>query len=160
GQGAHGMVTPINETLKYPAWSEDGTSVLFTANDEDGAGDDVFQQPTAGGARDLIAGGTGDEIRALYSANGHVVLFHQNYGRWNLLSVAGDQATTLAANVRFPLRARPALTPDGKWVAYSLTDPQRSSSIVLSRVDGSATVEVPTSFTGCGEPAITVQGRR
>ena len=59
-----------------------------------------------------------------------------------------------------PLRSRPAVTPNGQWVAYAFDDPTASNKIVISKVDGSKSVDIGTTFTACGEPALTVQNGR
>ena len=62
--------------------------------------------------------------------------------------------------MRLPLRARPALSPDGQWVAYGFDDPTKSTYIEVQSVDGSKKVQIKSNFTACGEPAITKQGDR
>ena len=54
----------------------------------------------------------------------------------------------------------PDVSPDGKWVAYGFDDPTKNTYIEVQAVDGSKTVKVTTTFTACGEPALTQQNGR
>lgn len=149
--------TPVAEM--FPMFSADATKVLFTRK-RDGS-EDVFELTIASAAEVPVAGGTGDQTRPVY-ADGRTVFFDGSRGEdhWDVVSVAKGAKTTLARDVRLPLRARPATSPDGKWVAFTFSDPTQNNKIVLARVDGTKTVEIPTTFTACGEPALTVQAGR
>lgn len=154
-------VTSTPETEVYPTFSKDGTQLLFTRkkdNDED-----VFGRAVAGGPEKSVAGGSGDQTRPAFAADGHIVFFQSGSGEgaWDLAEVDSAGAKkVLAKGIRLPVRARPALTPDGKWVAYGWDDPTKNTKIVLTKVDGSATVEIPTDYVAVGEPALTVQNGR
>lgn len=150
--------SPVAEM--FPIFHADGSKILFTRKND--GGEDVYEIPIAGGAETPVAGGAGDQSRPNYAADGFVVYFDGSRGEdhWDVVSVQGSAKKTLAKDVRLPLRARPSLTPDGKWVAYAFNDPAKANKIVLSRVDGSKTVEIDTQFTACGEPALSVQGGR
>jgi len=150
--------SPVAEM--FPMFSSDGARVLFTRKND--GGEDVYELVTASGAESPVAGGSGDQTRPVYAADGRVVFFDGSRGsdKWDVVSALKGQKTTIARDVRLPLRARPAITPDGKWVAYAFNDPTQSDKIVISRIDGSKAVDIPTSFTACGEPALTVQGGR
>jgi hypothetical protein len=83
-------------------------------------------------------------------------------GIWDIVSVAspGGSKTILARGVRLPLRARPAISPDGNWLAFSYDDPSKQNKVVLKNVTDGRTVELPTSFKACGEPAWIAQAGR
>ena len=110
-----------------------------------------------------LVAGSGDQTRPAYAANGSVVFFDGSRGddHWDVVAAGSDgRRRTLARDIRLPLRARPAVSPDGQWVAYTFKDPALDSKVVLSRVDGSQTIEISTEFTACGEPALGRQGGR
>ena len=66
--------------------------------------------------------------------------------------------TTIARNVRLPLRAQPSLSADGQWVAYGVSDPEQSHKIFVTRVDGGQTIRIDTGLVAAGEPALTTNG--
>ncbi|MEZ4240119.1 MAG: hypothetical protein R3F59_29005 [Myxococcota bacterium] len=150
--------TPVPEM--FPMFAADGAHLLFTRKNE--GAEDVFELTLASGAEKLLASGAGDQTRPNYADAGGIVFFDNSRGEdhWDVVMASGGAKLVLAKDVRLPLRARPALSPDGKWVAFAYSDPTKSDKVVLSRVDGSRTVDVKTPFTACGEPAITSQGGR
>lgn len=151
--------SPVSEM--FPLFSADGSLMLFTRKND--GGQDVYEIPVAGGAETQVVGGSGDQTRAAYGAGDSVVYFDGNRGEehWDLVSMNGEGTRkVLAKDVRLPVRARPALSPDGLWAAFTYSDPTKDRKIVLTRIDGSRTVDVDTEFTACGEPALSVQGGR
>ncbi len=158
-----GKVSQLTETPgaeMFPTFSSDGSKVLFTRK-QDGA-EDVFELMVSSGTDNRIVSGQGDQTRPAYAANGAVVFFDGARGEdnWDLVASQGGSSRTLARDVRLPLRARPAVSPDGQWVAFSYSDPTKADKVVLAKVDGSKTVEIASDFTACGEPAIGKQGDR
>lgn len=117
----------------------------------------------ATGAEHLVAGGAGDYTRPAFTSDGRVVYIgSEGGGGWDPLLTGPDQADArvLARGVRVPLRSRPALSADGRWVAFAYDDPSRADSVWLAELDGEARVEISTDFVGCGEPALVQQGGR
>lgn len=150
--------SPFSEM--FPLFNTDGTKILFTRKND--GGEDVYELAISAGTETSLATGTGDQTRPIYAADGRIVFFDGSRGaeHWDVVSVSKGTKLTLARDVRLPLRARPSISADGKWVAFAFNDPTKSGKIVLSRVDGSKTVEIPTTFTACGEPALGTQGGR
>ncbi len=109
-----------------------------------------------------LVGGNGDQTRPTW-AGSKVVFFSNERGdeHWDVVvsGGAGDK-TTVARDVRLPDRATPAVTPDGQWVAYGMSDPEKGDRIAFTRIDGSKTVEVPTGLVACGEPSVVEAGGR
>jgi Tol biopolymer transport system component len=162
GSGALGQETTSTHAEMFPQFSVDGKKLLFTR--KKGNTEDVFEMVVGSSTETPVVGGGGDQTRPGYAEGGRVVYFDgaRGEGLWDLAVVegAGGERRYIAKGVRLPLRARPALSPDGKWVAYAYDDPSKAKTVYLSRVDGSKTVEVATTFEACGEPAIAQQGDR
>jgi Tol biopolymer transport system component len=121
-------------------------------------GEDLFVW--ANGASSAWVGGNGDQTRPAWAGD-HLVYFTNERGQdhWDIaVSASPTEKRIVARDVRLPLRANPALSPDGVWVAYGLADPKRGDRIVLGRVDGSRQVEVATDLVACGEPALASAG--
>jgi Tol biopolymer transport system component len=158
------QVTSTEGTEVFPLYSSDGARLLFTRKVNNT--EDVFEYTFASKSERSVIGGGGDQTRPAYAAGGHVVYFTSERGSgselWDIATVdsAGQNKRILSKDVRLPLRARPALSPDGSWVAWVSSDPTRDSKVMLTKLDGSKTVEVQTEFKACGEPAITVQAGR
>ncbi len=154
-----GQITQVTSNPSaelFPIFSQDGTKLLFTRKHD--GGQDVFEIAASAGASEVsVASGGGDQTRPSYAAGGFLTYFDGSRGEdhWDLVAVGGGNKRTVARDVRLPLRARPAQSPDGQWVAYTWNDPTKGDKVVLARVDGSKTVEVDTEFTACGEPALT-----
>jgi Tol biopolymer transport system component len=94
----------------------------------------------------------GDEV--VYFTN------ERGEGHWDIAVTdsAGAQRTILAREVRLPMRAGPAITPDGRSVVYTMSDPEEGDRLVATRLDGSQTVEIPTGLVACGEPDLASNG--
>lgn len=161
--GKLSQATSTPESESFPVFAPDGTELLFTRKHAET--EDVFYLRLSDANEKMTTGGPGDQSRPIYAAAGNRILFFDSArgeGQWDLLSVDanGGDGKRIAAGVRLPHRGRPAISPDGQWVAYAFDDPQLASKIVLSRVDGSKTIEIPTEHNACGEPAIGKQGDR
>ncbi|MCB9685144.1 MAG: PD40 domain-containing protein [Alphaproteobacteria bacterium] len=153
------QLTETNAAEMFPQFNADGSKILYTRKHD--GGEDVYEIPAVpGGAETAVAGGTGDQTRPTYAADGYVAYFDGGRGEdhWDLVAVANGAKRVLAKDVRLPVRGRPALSPDGQWLAYTWNDPVKGDRVVLTKVDGSKTVEVPTQFTACAEPAIAQAG--
>ncbi|MCA9567034.1 MAG: PD40 domain-containing protein [Myxococcales bacterium] len=143
----------------FPQFNENASKILFTRKHNNS--EDVFEVDVATGQESPVVGGSQDQTRPTYAAGGRILFFDnsRDNSQWDLASVTGPGGTkkVMAKSVRLPHRARPALTPDGQWVAVTFEDPAKANSVVLMKVDGSKTVTIPTSYSACGEPSIGVQ---
>lgn len=154
------ILTASPEAESYPSLSDDGTRVVFQR--ERNRSEDVFEIELATGRERRIASGAGDQSRPVLGADATILYFDGSRGEehWDLISLVDGKPRTLARDVRLPLRARPALSPDRRFVAYALADPARSDKVMIARVDGSKTLGLETPFTAVGEPAFGQQGPR
>jgi len=98
----------------YPLWTPDGSRVVFQSQR---AGEGLFWK---------AADGTGDVEQLLerasvypygWSADGRLV-FQQRPGDIGVLSLEGDRASELLLDSAF-LEVDPAISPDGRWIAYA-----------------------------------------
>lgn len=149
------LTSPFTESA--PRYGQGDTMAYSRKNQ---GSEDLFT--FTGGKSVPLVGGNGDQSRPTWASTA-VLFFSSERGadHWDLVVSTGvGQKAVLAKDVRLPDRATPAMTPDGLWVAYGLSDPGRDDRIVFTRVDGSRTVEVPTGLVACGEPAVVEAGGR
>lgn len=154
----YSSLTATTNTESFPIYSADGTKMLF--NRRSGGNEDIFLLDLATKTEKSIIAVGGDQSRAIY-AGSNIVYFTNERGTetWDIgvTDGAGENKRVLAKDVRLPLRARPAITPDGKYVAWTSNKPEDSTKVFITAIDGSKTVAIPTDFNGCGEPALGVQ---
>ena len=153
-------LTSTSGTEVFPLFSPDQQLVVFTRKNN--GGEDIFVVDLASKVESAVAGGSGDQTRPAWAQNGNrVVYFSKASGteEWSLMSVNanGSGRTVLGRNVDLPMRARPAVSPDGEWVAFGTPG---ASVINVVKADGSSSVEVATQHISVGEPAITTAGGR
>ncbi|MCO4745595.1 MAG: PD40 domain-containing protein [Proteobacteria bacterium] len=153
-------LTSTPGTEVFPSFSPNGSELVFTRKNN--GGEDVFLVDVASGAEKAVAGGGGDQTRPAFAMGGsRIVFFSKASGAsdWDLVSVAanGSDKKTLATQVRLPSRARPAISPDGNWVAFGSVE---GSGITLVKADGSQTVTVETGHRTVGEPAMAMSAGR
>ncbi len=131
-------------------------NIVYTRKQNDA--EDIFVNK--GGSNSDWVGGAGDQTRPQWVGSS-VIYFtsERGGGVWDVaISAGGGQSKTLAKDIRLPFRASPALSPDGKWVAYGLENPDKATSIWLTKVDGSKTISIKTPHQACAEPSLTEVG--
>ena len=148
----------------FPQFSADGKSLVFTRKNKQT--EDVYAINLATGVEKAVIGGGGDQSRPTFGVGGKIVYFTSERGlegTWDIAvvdGIAGGGKKILAKGIRLPLRARPALSADGAWVAYVFDDPSKGDAVRLTKLDGSQSITIGTKFKACGEPALTVQNGR
>ncbi len=155
--------TDTKGTESFPIFSPDSAEILFTRKHADT--EDIFFKRFSDGMEKMIMGGPGDQSRPNYAADGGRILYFdgtRGEGQWDLMSIdsSGSDGKKIGRGVRLPHRGRPAISKDGKWVAYTSDDPQKGGKISVSKVDGSKTVSIYTDNTACGEPALSENNGR
>ncbi len=140
-----------------PRFADDGVTLAFTRKNR--GTEDIFL--FEGGEVKPLKGGNGDQTRPIWAGN-RVVYFtnERGEGHWDIAVTdsAGTQRTILAREVRLPMRAQPAITPDGTAVVYTMSDPEQADRLMATSLDGSKTVEIPTGLVACGEPDLIEAG--
>jgi len=150
------LTSPFSEMA--PAIHADGEQIAYSRKNR--GGEDMFVLQGAN-SRPWV-GGNGDQSRPTWA--GDTILFFSNErgdDQWDIASSSTvGSKSVLAKNIRLPLRAQPALTPDAQWVSYGVSDPEQSHKIFMSKVDGSRTIRIDSDLVAAGEPSvITVDGQ-
>ena len=151
------LESPFTESA--PRYNVAGDRLAFSRKNQ--GGEDLFT--VAGGAAEPRIGGNGDQSRPVFTPNGGIVYFtsERGDGHWDIAVSSGPgKKKVIAKDVRLPVRAAPALSPDGQWVAYGSDVPEQANMLFFTKLDGSATVKVDTKLKAAGEPdVVTASGR-
>jgi Tol biopolymer transport system component len=121
----------------FPAWSPDGSEIIFTSDRHDI--NSFYVAPSTGGAaeREIVASRTADFVAPTdWSRDGRLVVFH-SYPRADihLLPLATPEAPV-------PVVASPftdwlaAFSPDGRWIAY-VSDESGQREVYVAATDRS-----------------------
>jgi Tol biopolymer transport system component len=151
------MVTS-NASEMAPRYSSDASQIVYSRKNR--GGQDLFT--LVGTKSSARQGGNGDQTRPIWNGSS-VVYFSNERGtdKWDVAVSSGvGQKAVLAKDVRLPHRATPALSSDGKWVAYGVVDPDKSHKVMCTRLDGSKTVGIDTGMVAVGEPSLVDMGGR
>lgn len=152
------FTTPHSE--HFPAWNDAGETLALSRKNN--GTEDLFTWTTGETLGKPLKGGNGDQTRPVWVGD-EVAYFtsERGEGLWDIaVTDSGGKRTVVARNVRLPARASPTISPDGQWVAYGTMTPEQDDRIMLTRLDGSKTVEVETQHKACGEPALIESGGR
>ncbi len=143
-----------------PRFDKAGGTLAFSRKNL--GGEDLFTIGKAGGNPTPRVGGNGDQSRPVWAGD-KIVFFSGERGedKWDVFVSAGvGDKKALARDVRLPLRAAPAVSPDARWVAWASSDPEKAGSIYITSLDGGKTVSIPTGLVAAGEPSIAVADGR
>ena len=146
--------SPFSEMA--PRYSRDGKRLAYTRKNQ--GNQDIFL--LADGTSTPLVGGNGDQTRPAWAGD-TVVFFssERGEGHWDIVASSGaGQKKTIARDVRLPQRAAPAISPDGRWIAYGSTESAKANSIFFVSADGSTTREFKSSLVACGEPTLVTVG--
>lgn len=161
-----GQVKPVTTSSGaevYPTFSLDGQSVLY--NRKVNMQLDIYSTNLATQEATKIVRGSGDQSRPVVSKNGDIVFFSatNSEGPWSIVATdgAGENKRVIASGVRLPYSSRPAVSPDGQWVAFTYDNPTKANSVFIAKLDGSKEIkEITTDLKACAEPAMGLQSGR
>lgn len=147
--------SPFSEMA--PDYDTAGSEIVFSRKNQ--GGEDLFVLKD--GKPVPRIGGNGDQTRPRFAAGSNVVYFSSGRaeGAWDLVVSNGPgDKKTIARDVRLPIRSKPAVSADGRWVAWGSAVPEKAGSIYLTKTDGSGTTEVRTGLVAAGEPSLVTVG--
>ena len=154
------VIFTTNESEHAPTFTEDGSTLVFSRKNN---GTEDLYRWEGGNTTPPLKGGAGDQTRPVIVGD-KVVYFtsERGDGTWDIAVVplTGVSRTIIARDVKLPARAAPAVTPDGRAVAYVSADNEKADDVRFVGLDGSAKVTIPTGLWACGEPSMAlIDGR-
>lgn len=150
--------SPFSEMA--PRWNADGGQIAFSRKNR--GAEDLFTVAKEGGTAAPRIGGNGDQSRPIWSGD-TIVYFSNERGddHWDVVTSAGvGNKKTVARDIRLPIRSAPALSPDGKWVAWGSAIPEKAGAIYLTNIGSGQTVSIDTGLVAAGEPSLGTAGGR
>jgi len=155
------LATPYVENVE-PAWSPDGNSIAFICSKGRGAENDVCVVPAASGGgggggaiRNLTGAWDLDPASPFWSADSKTVYFRaETRGNIHLFSApaAGGNVRQITTGER--QLGGPALTRDGKWLAYTASDVTHPTELFVAPV-GSAGAGADKRLTSFNDSLLT-----
>ena len=140
--GVSTRVTSGERTAWAPLWSPDGSSVLFSLQ-QDSTSFAVVRQPLGGGPPERITEvGQAQDWPQTWASGGRDLVysrarigeFVQESGEFGVISLADRTARPITSARK--TRMTPAVSPDGRWLAYSGDEAEAMQVFVRRYPDG------------------------
>ena len=141
----------------HPSWSPDGKSIAYTT---DVSGEQqIAMRPAEGGAERILTHfERGYFYRPLWSPSGDRLAFSDNEHRLWIVPVAGGEPVQVAQD-RYNEMHDQAFSPDGRWLAYSITAPNQLTGIWLYNVESHKATAVSDGRSNDFSPAFDPAGK-
>ncbi len=141
---ARGMPTRLtfsSEGAGQPCWSPDGRTIAFVSNPGQGH---LSQKPADGtGTESPLVVDDGQESRPSFSSDGRYLIFERQTAQtgshaeiWSLPLFGDRKPFPVAQSQQFDLH-QPALSPNGKWLAYISPESGQYEVYVVPFIHGS-----------------------
>ena len=152
----HAALSPTTEELTYSRYCDDGASALISEMNDELR--DAAKIVAADGLR--AANGVSTRNTVVFQAEGSP---ERGSRRASIASIHWDEDgnhTLHMLTQRDHLHRRPAVSPDGQWVAWQSNDSNSGTDdILLARMDGTQRTRVTRSPANDGHPWFSRDGR-
>src|SRR5262245_35619422 len=138
-----------------PAWSPDGSRIVFTS-DRKGRRDIFWKAAGGSGDVELLFEGEGAKSVEDWSPDGGLILFNVNTRDLASVSTTGDRKSTVVRQAPFS-QIQGRISPDGRWLAYTSAENKRQDVFVQTFPPGGGKWQVSTN--GGVDPAWRADGR-
>ena len=141
----------------HPSWSPDGKTVAYTT---DATGEQqIAIRPAEGGAQRILTHFlSGFFYTPRWSPDGKRLAFSDGNHRLWLLDIASAKAWEVAAD-RYAEIHDENFSPDGRWLAYSITGANQLTGIRLYDIDERKATEVSESLANDFNPVFSPDGK-
>ena len=157
----HGNTRNLTETStaeeEHPAWSPDGLTLAYTT--DIGGEQQIAIRPAQGGAEKILTHFTaGYFYQPVWAPGGDRLAFSDAALRLWTVDLAGGEPKQIAQDGFNEIHDY-SWSPDGRWLAYSLNDPNRISSIWLYSIDSGKATRVSASRDNDWMPRFDPEGK-
>jgi tricorn protease len=157
----HGNTRNLTQTSNadedHPSWSPDGRTIAYTT-DVSGAQQLAIRPAEGGAERILTHFEQGYFYGARWSAAGDQLAFSDNEHRLWVVATAGGEPLQIARDKYNEIQDQ-AWSPDGRWIAYSITGANQQTGIWLYNLETRKASRVSDPRSNDFSPAFDPQGR-
>jgi TolB protein len=140
-----------------PAFSPDGAWIAFEGLASEGASPDVYRVPSGGGTAQRLTDSPANDSGPAWAPDGRTLYFVSDRGgSYELWSMAPDGSNQRVLTSRARVLGRPAVSPDGRSVAYAHVDSSGLSAV--EQLDLATGVTQTLSAADDSEPAYSPDG--
>jgi tricorn protease len=157
----HGATRDLTNTSNadedHPSWSPDGKTVAYTT-DADGE-QQIAIRPADGGAEKILTHfKSGFLYTPLWSPDSkHFAVSDGNHRLW-LIDVDNGKTSQVAQDSRSEIHDQ-SFSPDGRWLAYSLTGANQQRGIWLYSLESAKATRVSESMANDDAPVFSPDGK-
>ncbi len=157
----HGATRDLTATSNadedHPSWSPDGKTIAYTT---DATGEqEIAIRPAEGGAERILTHfKTGFLYTPVWSPDGKHLSFSDGEHRLWLLDIAGGGTTQVAAD-RYNEIHDQSFSPDGRWLAYSITGANQQRGISIYDLESHEARRVSEPLANDFEPVFSPDGK-
>ena len=132
----HGATRDLTNTQgadeDHPAWSPDGKTIAYTT--DVGGGQQIATRPAEGGPEKLLTHFPDGYFYApIFSSDGKTLAFSDNAHRLWLVGIDGGAPKQIAQDRLNEIHDQ-AFSPDGRWIAYSMSSFSRRRDLYLTEI--------------------------
>ncbi len=137
-----------------PSWTPSGDEVVFLSNRGEGPDAVWTRRADGSGSPELLAEAEEQIWESLVSGDGEWLVYRTGYGAGDIYARRlGADGETVSVVVTSDFTERsPALSPDGRWLAYSSNESGRYELYVVPFPEGVASARYTVSREGGAEP--------
>jgi len=157
-QGATRNLTQTsNADEDHPSWSPDGKTIAYTT---DATGEqEIATRPAMGGPQRILTHFAGGFFYTpVWSPDGKHLAFADGAHRMWLLDIASGRTTQVALDPYNEIHDQ-SFSPDGRWLAYSITDSNQQRGIYIYGLDSGRARRVSEPLANDFGPVFSPDGK-
>jgi tricorn protease len=151
------LTSTSNADEDHPSWSPDGKTIAYTT-DVNGEHQIAIRPAEGGAERILTHFKSGFYYAAVWSPDGRKLAVPDANHRLWLIDVASGSTTQVAQNVYNEIHDQ-AFSPDGRWLAYSMTGANQQQGIWIDNIAAGKATRVSDAFGNDYGPVFSPDGK-